>query len=43
MKRAVRPLGWRFSADRMVMDSVLTAYVPAAGGTSRQASCAPPN
>ena len=34
MKRAIRTLGWRFSADRMVMDYVLKAYVPAAGGTS---------
>ncbi len=34
MKRAIRTLGWRFSADRMVMDYTLKAYVPAAGGTS---------
>jgi glycogen phosphorylase len=34
MKRAIRTLGWRFSAHRMVMDYVLTAYIPAAGGTS---------
>ncbi|MBX3443476.1 MAG: alpha-glucan family phosphorylase [Planctomyces sp.] len=34
MKRAVRTLGWRFNADRMVMDYVTHAYVPAAGGTS---------
>jgi starch phosphorylase len=34
MKRAIRTLGWRFSADRMVMDYVLQAYIPAAGGTS---------
>ncbi len=34
MKRAMRSLGWRFSADRMVMDYVLNCYVPAAGGTS---------
>jgi starch phosphorylase len=34
MKRAIRTLGWRFSADRMVMDCVLKAYIPAAGGTS---------
>ena len=34
MKRAIRTLGWRFSADRMVMDYVLKSYVPAAGGTS---------
>jgi starch phosphorylase len=34
MKRAVRTLGWRFNADRMVMDYVREAYVPAAGGVS---------
>jgi starch phosphorylase len=34
MKRAIRTLGWRFSAHRMVMDYVLKAYIPAAGGTS---------
>jgi starch phosphorylase len=34
MKRAVRTLGWRFNADRMVMDYVTQAYVPGAGGTS---------
>ena len=34
IKRAIRTLGWRFSADRMVMDYVLTSYIPAAGGTS---------
>ena len=34
MKRAIRTLGWRFSADRMVMDYVRHAYIPAAGGTS---------
>jgi starch phosphorylase len=34
MKRAIRTLGWRFSADRMVMDYVMRAYIPAAGGTS---------
>ena len=34
MKRAIRTLGWRFSADRMVMDYVTQAYIPAAGGTS---------
>jgi len=34
MKRAIRTLGWRFSADRMVMDYVQGAYIPAAGGTS---------
>ena len=36
MKRAIRTLGWRFSADRMVTDYVLKTYVPAAGGTSSQ-------
>ena len=34
MKRAIRTLGWRFSAHRMVMDYVMKAYIPAAGGTS---------
>jgi len=34
MKRAVRTLGWRFNADRMVMDYVTHCYVPAAGGLS---------
>jgi starch phosphorylase len=34
MKRAIRSLGWRFSADRMVMDYVAKKYIPAAGGTS---------
>jgi starch phosphorylase len=34
MKHAIRTLGWRFSADRMMMDYVLKAYIPAAGGTS---------
>jgi glycogen phosphorylase len=34
MKRTIRTLGWRFSADRMVMDYALKCYVPAAGGTS---------
>jgi len=34
VKRGIRTLGWRFSADRMVMDYVLSAYIPAAGGTS---------
>ena len=37
MKRAIRTLGWRFSADRMVMDYVLQSYIPAAGGTSSNA------
>jgi len=34
MKRTIRTLGWRFNADRMVMDYTLHCYVPAAGGTS---------
>ena len=38
LKRAIRTLGWRFSADRMVMDYVQRAYIPAAGGTSSDSS-----
>jgi starch phosphorylase len=34
MKRTIRTLGWRFNADRMVMDYTNRCYVPAAGGTS---------
>jgi starch phosphorylase len=34
MKRTIRTLGWRFNADRMVMDYTSKAYVPAAGGPS---------
>ena len=34
MKRTIRTLGWRFNADRMVMDYTQKGYVPAAGGTS---------
>jgi glycogen phosphorylase len=34
MKRTIRTLGWRFNADRMVMDYTMHCYVPAAGGTS---------
>ena len=34
MKRTIRTLGWRFNADRMVMDYTLRCYVPSAGGTS---------
>jgi starch phosphorylase len=34
MKRTIRTLGWRFNADRMVMDYTLKCYIPAAGGTS---------
>jgi starch phosphorylase len=38
MKRAILTLGWRFSADRMMKDYVLKAYIPAAGGTSSDVS-----
>ena len=38
MKRAIRGLGWRFSADRMVMDYVQKCYIPAAGGLSSDMS-----
>jgi len=34
MKSAMRSLGWRFNADRQVMDYVLKCYIPAAGGVS---------
>jgi starch phosphorylase len=34
MKRTIRTLGWRFNANRMVMDYTLKCYVPAAGGIS---------
>jgi glycogen phosphorylase len=34
MKRTIRTLGWRFNADRMVMDYTLKCYIPAAGATS---------
>jgi starch phosphorylase len=34
MKRTIRTLGWRFNADRMVMDYTMKCYIPAAGGTS---------
>ena len=40
MKRTIRILGWRFSANRMVMDYTLKCYVPAAGGTSSDMSVA---
>jgi glycogen phosphorylase len=36
MKRTIRTLGWRFNADRMVMDYTSKCYVPAAGGTSSE-------
>lgn len=35
-KAAMRSLGWRFNADRMVKDYVLNEYLPAAGGLSCQ-------
>jgi glycogen phosphorylase len=38
MKRTIRTLGWRFNADRMVMDYTMKSYVPAAGGTSSDMS-----
>jgi len=38
MKRTIRTLGWRFNANRMVMDYTLKCYVPAAGGTSSEMS-----
>ena len=38
MKRTIRTLGWRFNADRMVMDYVRKCYIPAAGGTSSDMS-----
>ncbi len=36
MKRTIRTLGWRFAADRMVMDYTQKCYIPAAGGTSSE-------
>jgi starch phosphorylase len=33
-KAAMRSLGWRFNADRMVVDYVEKSYLPAAGGLS---------
>jgi starch phosphorylase len=38
MKRTIRTLGWRFNADRMVMDYTSKCYVPAGGGTSSDMS-----
>ena len=38
MKRTIRTLGWRFNADRMVMDYTQKCYVPAAGGMSSDLS-----
>lgn len=43
MKRAIRTLGWRFNADRMVVDYAQECYLPAAGATScRSVRGAPP-
>ena len=36
MKHTIRTLGWRFSANRMVMDYTRELYVPAAGGRSSE-------
>ncbi|MEW4526470.1 alpha-glucan family phosphorylase [Maioricimonas sp. JC845] len=41
MKRAVRTLGWRFNADRMVMDYVKECYIPAAGSLSCEMTTMP--
>jgi glycogen phosphorylase len=38
MKRTIRTLGWRFNADRMVMDYALKCYMLSAGGTSSDMS-----
>ena len=38
MKRSIRTLGWRFNADRMVIDYVQKCYLPAAGGISSDMS-----
>jgi glycogen phosphorylase len=40
MKHGIRSLGWRFNADRMVMDYVRHCYLPAAGGLSCDLSTA---
>src|SRR3984957_10629336 len=34
MKRTIRTLGWRFNANRMVMDYTMKCYIPAAAGAS---------
>jgi starch phosphorylase len=34
MKHSIMSLGWRFNADRMVIDYVEACYLPAAGGLS---------
>lgn len=36
MKRTIKTLGWRFNADRMVMDYTRQGYIPSAGGTSSE-------
>ncbi|WP_437202861.1 alpha-glucan family phosphorylase [Planctomicrobium sp. SH664] len=41
MKRAVRTMGWRFNADRMVMDYVRECYIPASGSTSHAMTIIP--
>jgi starch phosphorylase len=43
MKRTIRTLGWRFSADRMLLDYALRCYIPAAGGTSAEMRRSEPN
>ena len=35
VKRSITTLGWRYNADRMVMDYVNAFYLPAAGGLMR--------
>jgi starch phosphorylase len=34
LKRGIQTLGWRFNADRMVMDYTMHCYLPAASGCS---------
>ena len=41
MKRAIITLGWRFNADRMVMDYTQLSYVPAAGSLSSSMTVIP--
>ncbi len=36
MKAAIQSLGWRFNADRMVMDYAERSYLPASGATSAE-------
>ncbi len=40
MKRTIRTLGWRFNANRMVMDYTLNCYIPAPPG-ALPATCGP--